>query len=230
LLRSWTDGTAKIDGFLEDYGALGNALLTVYETTLDPRWLAEICWCAEAVMDRFRGPEDGLLYDSASDAPPLVIRPRDAMDSATPSGTSLAIELLQRASRLFGEAGWSEAANTALRHESENLRKFPSAFGRMLSLTLAETEGLVEVALVGPAQDPRFQALHAAVLARYLPTRVMASRAEEHALTDDIPLLEGRGATGDTPAVFLCRDQSCLPPITDVALLNQELDSLIRGT
>ena len=230
LLRSWTGGTAKIDGFLEDYGALGNALLTVYETTLDPRWLGEIRWCAEAVMDRFRDPEDGLLYDSASDAPLLVIRPREAMDNATPSGTSLAIELLQRASRLLGEPGWGEAATTALRHEGENLRKFPSAFGRMLSLTLAETEGPVEVALVGPAQDPRFQALHATVLARYLPTRVLASRAEERALTDDLPLLQGREAKGDTPAVFVCRDRSCLPPITDVDLLKRELDSLTRGT
>ena len=38
LLRTWKDGEAKLNGYLEDHAYLVEALLTLYEATFDPRW------------------------------------------------------------------------------------------------------------------------------------------------------------------------------------------------
>ena len=38
LLRTWKDGRAHIDAYLEDHAYLLEALLTLYEATFDPRW------------------------------------------------------------------------------------------------------------------------------------------------------------------------------------------------
>ncbi|NNM05332.1 MAG: thioredoxin domain-containing protein, partial [Gemmatimonadetes bacterium] len=96
LRRSWKNGQSKILAFLEDYAGLGNALLTLYEATLDPRWLAEGRELAGQVIDLFWEEEEGVFFDSPKDGEKLVVRPREAMDNATPSGNSLAIELLLR--------------------------------------------------------------------------------------------------------------------------------------
>ena len=53
LRRSYKDGTTHIDAFLEDYAAVGNAILTVYEATLEPRWLDEAAWTTERVVEFF---------------------------------------------------------------------------------------------------------------------------------------------------------------------------------
>ena len=40
LLRSWKDGQARLNAYLEDHAFLVEALLTLYEATFEPRWFA----------------------------------------------------------------------------------------------------------------------------------------------------------------------------------------------
>ncbi|MFH1763757.1 MAG: thioredoxin domain-containing protein [Gemmatimonadota bacterium] len=150
LLRSWKDGDARIPAFLEDYAGLGNALLTLYEGCLEPRWLEEAKGLTDQLLTLFWEQEEGLFYDSAKDAEELVIRPREVMDNATPSGTSLAVELLLRASAIFGIDAYRQVAVRTLVREAESLARYPSAFGRLLSaLSLSSAPPLEVVLLEG---------------------------------------------------------------------------------
>ncbi|MCJ7627482.1 MAG: thioredoxin domain-containing protein, partial [Longimicrobiales bacterium] len=151
LLRSWKDGDARIPAFLEDYAGLGNALLSLYEGCLEPRWLEEAKGLTDQLLSLFWEEGEGLFYDSAKDAEKLVIRPREVMDNATPSGTSLAVELLLRASAIFGIDEYRQVALRTLVREAGNMARYPSAFGRLLS-TLSLSSGTpLEVVLVGGA-------------------------------------------------------------------------------
>ena len=85
------NGDSRVPAFLEDYAGLGNALLSLYEADLDDRWLTESKTLADQILDLFWDEEDGLFFDAARDGEELVVRPREAMDNATPSGNSLAI-------------------------------------------------------------------------------------------------------------------------------------------
>ena len=40
LLRTFKDGQAKLNAYLEDHAFLLEALLTLYEATFEPRWFA----------------------------------------------------------------------------------------------------------------------------------------------------------------------------------------------
>ena len=70
LFRVLAAGRVHIEGFLEDYGALGNACLSLYEATLDPRWLSETTWLADQTIARFWSPEGRLFHDTDADADP----------------------------------------------------------------------------------------------------------------------------------------------------------------
>jgi uncharacterized protein YyaL (SSP411 family) len=213
LLHVWKDGDAKIGGFLEDYAALGNALLSVHEATLDPAWLGEARWCVERVLELFWDGKTRAFYDTASDAERLVVRPRDVMDNATPSGNSLAADLLERAARVFGDAALDDLARQAIDGQAEQAKAYSIAFGRLLSVATRRAMRPVEVAIVGPREDADTVALARAAAAPWLPQRIVVGAEEREALPFTVPLLQDRGMKDGRPTAYVCSEYVCKQPV-----------------
>ena len=86
LLRTYKDGRASLNAYLEDHAFLSEALLVLYEATLETRWFVEARALADDVVLRFRDAEGGGFFDTASDHESLVVRPRSFEDHPIPSG------------------------------------------------------------------------------------------------------------------------------------------------
>ncbi|HET9949887.1 MAG TPA: hypothetical protein VFQ22_13280, partial [Longimicrobiales bacterium] len=228
LLHGWMEGEARVPGFLDDHAGLGNALLSLHGATLDPRWLEPVRWLCGEILERFRDPDTQLLYDTAADAEALLLRPRDSMDNATPSGPSLAAELLARAGHLFDEEPWREAAARALDHEAEALARFGPAFGRMLSVLDRTLAPPVEVAIVGLADDPATAALVRAAHEPFLRNHTVAGRRSGESVAG-VPLLEGRDLVDGRPAAYVCTGYACRLPVTDAEGVREHLAALARS-
>ena len=222
LLRSYKDGTARIDAFLEDYAAVGNAILSVYEVTLEPGWLDEAAWITERVIDLFWDDTDGVFHDGPRDGETLAVRARDLMDNATPSGNSLAVELLIRSAHLFGEERHRDIARGVLDREAGLMARFPAAFGRLLGALDQTVADPVEIAIVGAREDPRTQELLDVALRPYMPNRTIAGVAPGEDLSHTLPVLEGRNR-GPEPAAFVCERYACKAPVTDAVALAEQL-------
>ncbi|MFO8172939.1 MAG: thioredoxin domain-containing protein, partial [Longimicrobiales bacterium] len=214
ILRSWKDGAGKIPGFLEDYAGLANALLTLHEATLEPRWLQEAEEIMALTLDLFWDPEQSAFFDTPRDGEPLVVRPRDIPDKATPSGHSLAVELLLRGADVFGLDGHRERAGTILKEEEGGMARFPSAFGRLLSVLSDYLTGPVEVVLLGAPGDPELTTMLGAVKSAYHPRRTVVGGSPED--LPALPMLEGRDLREGRATAYVCRDFSCSPPIHTV--------------
>ena len=231
LLRVWKDGTARIHGFLEDYASLGNALLTLHETTVEPVWLQEADWCAEKVVDLFHDEESGRFFDTPRDGEALVVRPRDPTDGATPSGQSLAVELLARLGTLRGEQRYIDLAQRTLRREASTIARVPMALGRLLATAAFLRTPPLELAVVGPRNDGA-EALLGAFHGAYRPHRLVAGwdpATDEQAAVADVPILEGRTAIDGVATAYPCRLGTCRRPVTDSAELRHELRALEKG-
>ena len=222
LLRSYKDGTARIDAFLEDYAAVGNAILSVYEATLEPRWLDEAAWITERVVDLFWDDTDGVFHDGPRDGETLAVRARDLMDNATPSGNSLAVELLIRSAHLFGEERHRDIAHRVLDREAGFMARFPAAFGRLLGALDQTVADPVEIAIVGAREDALTQELLDAALRPYMPNRTIAGVAPGEDLSHMLPVLEGRNR-GTEPAAYVCVRYACKAPVSDAAALAEQL-------
>ncbi len=224
LFHVHAGGRAHVPGFLEDYGAVGNALATMYETTLEPRWLGQIRWAADQVVSRFWDDDKGAFYDTAADGERLVVRPREPTESVTPSGTSLAVELLLRAAHLFGDEGYRAVALRAIHRETGGMERFPSALGGLLAAVDRITGRPVELAVVGDRDDPGTKALLDVALTRYLPTRTIAGKAPDEELSETVPLLDGREQVDGRPTAFLCEGYACQAPVTEPGALAEQLE------
>jgi uncharacterized protein YyaL (SSP411 family) len=213
LLHVYMEGRAKIGGFLDDHAALGNALLSLHGATLEIRWLEAARWLCEEILSRFWDESEGTVFDTASDAERLVMRPRDTMDNATPSGASLAAELLARAGHVFDEERYRRTAARIIDHEAAILERYGPAFGRMLSVLDRSIAEPVEVAIVGTAADEPTRALVRAAHAGFhrnvtVVGRLVPERAE------GVPLLENRDLVLGRSAAYVCRSYACRTPVT----------------
>jgi uncharacterized protein YyaL (SSP411 family) len=224
LLRSWKDGRAgATQGFLEDYALLADGLLALYEATGEPRWLQEAQALADAILARFWDDQIAGFYDTAADHEALVVRPRDTGDNATPSGNSVAADVLLRLALIFDRQDYRERALAVLGGMTELMRRYPTGFGRFLCAAEFALAQPHEIVLVGRPGAPDTQALRAAVAQRFIPNKVLLQHDPDGPAPVASPLLEGRGQIGGRAAAYVCHNYACQLPATDPQTLREQL-------
>jgi uncharacterized protein YyaL (SSP411 family) len=224
VLRSWKDGIAKIDGYLEDYALLIDGLLGVHELTFDAGWIAQAGALAARMVDQFWDEETGLFYDTGRDAEPLVVRPRDPLDNATPSGTSVAVSVLLRLGVLLDDAAHTRRAATVLSSQREALARFPTAFGEALQALDFHLSMPIEIAVVGDRDAPQTRALLREVYGRFLPHKVVLGRPPHDKRLDQMsPLMLGKEMLDGQAAAYVCEHYACQAPTADPAELARQL-------
>ena len=87
LLRSWKDGQAKLNAYLEDYACVIEGLLELYQTTFDEKWFSAARELADTMIQHYTDPSGG-FFDTSDDHETLVTRPKDLQDNAVPSGNA----------------------------------------------------------------------------------------------------------------------------------------------
>jgi uncharacterized protein YyaL (SSP411 family) len=224
VFRSYKDGRARIAGYLEDYASLGLAALALYELTFDTIWLDRARAMGDATVQWFWSDDTSAFHDTASDHERLITRPREVADNATPSGTSLAVELLVRLAELLHDVDGRRRATYVVETLAPAVGRYPSAFGHLLGAADMLINGAVEVAIVGAVGAPDFVALERTLADQYVPSLVLAGGAPRN--DDSIALLTGREARGGRATAYVCRGYSCDEPATSSELLAEQLEAL----
>ena len=223
LLRTWKDGRAKFNAYLEDYAFLSEGLLTLFETTGELRWLKEALALADRMIEEFWDGESGGFYFTGKSHESLIVRAKDYFDNATPSGNSVAANVLLRLATLTGRENYRSLATAVLREIGDQARRYPSGFGYALSAVDFLLSTPKEVAIVGKdAAD--IQPLLAEAWRKYLPNKVVAPAFghdwEAAGLT---PLLVNRPLINSLATAYVCEHFTCKLPVTDVNALSAQL-------
>ncbi|HEY8756602.1 MAG TPA: thioredoxin domain-containing protein [Candidatus Dormibacteraeota bacterium] len=215
LLRTWKDGRAKITGFLEDSAFLADSLITLYEACGDGRYLDAARQLVDDALRRFE--DGGVLYDTASDAEPLLVRPRTIDDNPIPAGQSVLAAALLRIAAIDGDAAARHDAETIIGPFTAVAARSPLAITSLAcAMDRAQTRSR-EIAIVGPAADPRTLALLAVVRRQWLPDSVLAWGDSDNALLADRAMVDG------APAAYVCENFACQRPVTEPEQLAEAL-------
>ena len=82
LLHTWRHGKAKLDAYLDDYAALANGLISLYEATFDSHRLDEAARLADVMLDHFADAAGGGFFYTADDHEQLIARTKDVTEAA----------------------------------------------------------------------------------------------------------------------------------------------------
>lgn len=221
LLRSWRDGQAKHNAYLEDYAGLIIGLLDLYQSDFDPQWFETASQLAEEMVDHFTDPGGG-FFDTRDDHEALLVRPKDLQDNATPSGNAMACDALLRLGAFTYEDRYRDMAERMLGLIADFSTRYPTSFGRWLSAGDFALGNVKQVAIVFQEGRGDHQELLRVVQSEYRPNLVIAASevplpAHAPGLLQDRPLKEG-GVT-----VYVCEGFVCKNPVTNAPELEKLL-------
>jgi uncharacterized protein len=221
LLRTYKDGRAHLNAYLEDHAFVVEALLVLYEASFDPRWFAAARELAETMIERFGDPERGGFFSTSADHETLIARRKEVGDHPIPAGNSAAALGLLRLAALSGEARYAERARGVLALFGDPAIDHPDSFAHFLRALDFDHSSTREVALVGGDLGT----LEGVVRAAFRPNVVVAAGP---AGATEPPLLDARTEIGGEPAAYVCEGFACNLPVTDPAALEKELANVSR--
>jgi hypothetical protein len=224
LLRTCKDGVAKLNGYLEDYACLIDGLVILFEVTGKLHWLEQAVEVTGKMIEEFWDDEDGGFFYTGKNHERLIVRLKDYLDNATPSGNSVAANVLLRLGQLTGDEAYARHGVTVVRLQSDSLMKYPSAFGRALCALDFYLSSPKEIAVIGDSDSEDTRALLQAIWSRYVPNKVVAAAAEnDKRAAQLVPLLRERPKVEGKATAYVCENYTCLPPVTD----SEELSRLL---
>jgi uncharacterized protein YyaL (SSP411 family) len=214
LLRTYKDGRARLNAYLEDHAYLLEALLTLYESSFEPRWFGEARSLADTMIERFADEDNGGFFDTSVDHEQLLARRKDLEDHPIPAGNSSAAYGLLRLAALSGEHEYESRVVSVFRLLHEVAAKHPQAFGHLLQALDFHLSPTREVALVG--DDLR--ELERVVRSSFRPHLVLAGGA-----AGGVPLLRDRQPVDGRAAAYVCEHFACKAPVTEPEALEELL-------
>ncbi|HEX2474617.1 MAG TPA: thioredoxin domain-containing protein, partial [Lacipirellulaceae bacterium] len=236
LLHTWRAGKAKLDAYLDDYAAIANSLISLYEAYGDEMWIDEAVQLLDIVLNEFSDPAGGFFY-TAKDHERLITRTKELTDSSIPSGNALAANAFLRLGKLLGRRDYLSAADRTLAVAVPIMERVPMAAGQML-LALDRYLGPAhEFVLVGAFDDDDTGNALAALQRQYMPRAVQAFRlADPRGLRQKAqleqptysPLLEpifaGKSSPDGKPVLYICQNFACQAPAVGLAAIESQLN------
>lgn len=212
LWHTYKNGRARQAGFLDDYAAVIDGLLGLYQATFAESWLTEADQLMQYVLKNFTDPDpeaDDLLFFTDKNSEELIARRKELFDNVIPASNSMMAENLYVLSLLLERTDYADRADRMLgrvqplvQQNADYLTNWAAQFAMRLRPT-------AEIAIVGPEVDQ----YRAALDAEFYPNKVLCGATEQGTA---LPLLEQRGPIDGKTAVYVCYNRACQLPVTSV--------------
>jgi uncharacterized protein YyaL (SSP411 family) len=233
LLRSYKDGIAKVDAYLDDYAFLVAALLDLYEATGRQRWLDEAVRLDAVVEAHFEDKTAGGFFLVSDDHEKLLAREKPSYDGAEPSGSSVETLNLLRLYELTTREPYRMRAERALTAAAPILATSPASLNELLLAVDFTVDAPKEIVIVTPSvpavgagERSAAEPFLAKLRETYLPNRVLVVVSEGEALGKlerVVPLVGSKTAQHGRATAYVCEKRACDLPTSDPEVFARQL-------
>jgi len=212
LHRSWREGSSRHNAYLEDYSALILGLLSLYQVDFNNFWFERAAVLTQEMVSRFNDPNGG-FFDTPHQHEPLLVRPKDIQDNATPSGNALAVLALLTMNAFQENLTYQQIAEQALNLVPQLAVQYPGSFSKWLTAMDLWIGPVTQIAILGNIDDPRVKLLLRLAHETYRPRQIVA--VSEFPPEPDSPkIFSDRIQLNHLPTAFVCTNFVCLRPTT----------------
>ncbi len=205
IYRNYKNGKANINGFLDDYALLIDALICLYEATFNEDYLTSAKALTNYVLDHFTDEESGMLFYTSNKDEALIARKYEIMDNVIPASNSVMAWNLKKLGLLFDNSHYIKTYQKMLATVAPNIKSYASGYSNWASLLLEEVKGGFEIAITGDEASLKRKEIEKF----YIPNKIILGGKQ-----GNLPLLKDK-FTGETK-IYVCKDKSCQLPVNDV--------------
>lgn len=205
LYRSYKNGKAAINAFLDDYALVAEGFISLYEATFNEKWLFEARKLMDFALQNFHDPGSGMFFYTSSQDTQLIARKFELMDNVIPASNSVIASNLYKLGHFFDEPAYLETAKQMLRNIAPNIKSYASSYTNWAILMLNEVFGVYEIAVTGSkAEDKRRE-----IEKYYIPNKILLGGT-----SGSLPLLQDKRSS--ETKIFVCKNRTCKMPVTEV--------------
>ena len=215
LFHNYKEGKSTINGFLEDYASVIDAFLSLYQVTLDEKWLNTSRDLTNYCFAHFYDNKSNLFFFTSSDDEVIVTRTLEKSDNVIPASNSIMAHNLFKLAHHFGNDIYMKTSKKMLNNMRPDFEDYGYNHSHWLNLMLNFTNPFYEIAVVGENAKEKIKELNQ----YYLPNTVITgSKQESH-----LPLFKNRYVEGET-FVYVCVNNACKLPVTTINLALKEIN------
>lgn len=207
LYHKYKNGEASVNGYLEDYATVAEALINLYEATFEEKWLYEANELIQYAIEHFYDKDEGYFYFTADNSEQLIVRKKELLDNVVPASNSVMAHNLFRAGILMDEASYRSKADAMLAGITGLFKKEPGALANWGILLSNNADTFYEIAITGKEAN----AYRAYIDRHYKPNKIFTGTETE----SELPLLKDREKINDQTTIYVCVDQACQLPVND---------------
>ena len=206
LYHNYKDGKSTINGYLEDYAAVVEAYIALYEVTMDERWIHKAKKMADYTFLNFFDEEKHMFYFTSQEDTKLVTRSYEYRDNVIAASNSIMAKNLFKLSHYFDIPKYSETSHQMLKNVQLEMEQYPSGFSNWMDLLLNYQSKYFEVVVVGKDALQKINEINQ----YYIPNKLLAGSTVD----SKSYLLEGRYVDGNT-YIYVCVNNTCKLPVKD---------------
>lgn len=207
LWHNFKNGKSSINGYLEDYATVIEAFLALYEVTLDNNYLELSKKMADYVHTHFYDVDSDMYFFTSDLDTSLVTRNLDTSDQVIPSSNSILANNYFKLYHYFSDTNYLERSKKMLHNMLPTIAEYPSGYSNWLNLYLNFSETFYEVVVTGEQAISVTNQLQQ----HYYPNTLLAGTTSD----SNNPLFKGR-YKADGTYIFICQDNACKFPVTEV--------------
>lgn len=200
LFHVYKNGEARIEGKLEDYACLIQALLHLAGSSGQLSYITSAETFIEyAIMD-FSDAQHCFFYFSAKQQQDIIVRKTEVYDGALPSANALMMQVLWDAGNLLERSDWTERSYNMMQAMAATVLRYPLSFSRWAIFLQQYIYGIRQLVIAGDdaaAQSALWQEYYFPGLRSYFTTK-----------PSSIAMLREKYREGATN-FYLCSGLSC---------------------
>jgi uncharacterized protein YyaL (SSP411 family) len=205
LYRNFKSGKVTIPGFLDDYAFFIEALIALYQSDSDERWLTEAKQLTDYVLANFEDPDSPMLFYTSASSETLIARKHEIMDNVIPSSNSTMAQNLHVLGLLFDNEQYLNKAAAMLTSVHPQIKTYGSAYSNWAIQLLNEVFGINEIAITGDKVSEIKMELNM----HYIPNKITLAGTNS-----SLPLLKDKQSI--ETKIYICRNKACQLPVATV--------------
>jgi uncharacterized protein len=215
LWHQTSEKDRKILGFLDDYAAIIQSFLAIYSLTFEEEYLFKAESLVQYVIHNFYDPEEGLFYFTDSQAEKLIARKKEIFDNVIPSSNAIMAQNLYFLGKRLQSSTFIELAESMFLKMKELVGKDPQWLSAWAELGMIFSMRSVEVAIVGEGYKEIGKKIN-----QIAPPNTLLFGAHQRS---KLPIFKGRLADNNRTLIYICQNQTCELPISNLEIAIKKL-------